>query len=486
MSIIRVENLTFSYPTNYENIFDNVSFSIDTDWKLGFVGRNGRGKTTFLNLLQGKYEYEGNIVSSVKFDYFPYSVRDKSSLTEDVLKEVCPTTEEWRIIRELSYLDVDCDVLYRPFCTLSNGEQTKVLLAALFLNEGHFLLIDEPTNHLDARSRETLSDYLRKKKSFILVSHDRCFMDGCVDHILSINRANIEVQSGNLSSFLTNFERQQDFERRENDRLKTDIKRLQESAKQTSHWADLIEASKIGAADKGAIGHRAAKMAKRAKVIEARQQREIEQKSKLLKNAEYENTLKLSPLVYRSERLVSFAEVSPVYDGKVVCPPVTFEIKRGDRIALDGKNGSGKSSILKLLCGQEIMHTGEVNIGSNLVISYVPQDTSHLQGTLKDFAASNKIDESLFKTILIKTGFKRLQFEKDMSEFSEGQKKKTLIAKSLCEKAHLYVWDEPLNYIDIYSRMQIEDLLDECRPTMIFVEHDKAFRDNIATNIIKL
>lgn len=486
MSIIKVENLTFAYPSSYDNVFENVSFQIDTDWKLGFIGRNGRGKTTFLNLLQGKYEYSGKIISAVQFDYFPYFVRDKMSLTEDVLEEVCPTAEDWQLIRELSYLEVNYECLYRPFNTLSNGEQTKVLLAALFLNEGHFLLIDEPTNHLDTKTRELLSAYLRKKKSFILISHDRCFLDGCVDHIISINRSNIEVQSGNFTSFMTNFERQQESERRQNSRLQTDIQRLRETASRTANWADIVEASKIGAGDKGYVGHKSAKMMKRAKVVEARQQKEIEQKSKLLKNIENESCLKILPLTYRAERLASFSAVVPFYDGKSVCTPITFEIKRGERIALEGKNGSGKSSLIKLLCGQQIEHSGTIDIGSNLIISYVPQDTSHLQGTLTDFAALHSIDESLFKAILHKMGFDKIQFEKNMKDFSDGQKKKTLIAKSLCEQAHLYVWDEPLNFIDIYSRIQIENLLNEFQPTMIFVEHDKAFQKKIATKIINL
>lgn len=486
MSIIKVENLTFAYPSSCDNVFENVSFQIDTEWKLGFIGRNGRGKTTFLNLLQGKFEYSGKIISTVQFDYFPYFVRDKTNLTEDVLKEVCPTAEEWQLMRELSYLDVNCECLYRPFNTLSNGEQTKALLAALFLNEGHFLLIDEPTNHLDTQARELLSAYLRKKKSFILISHDRHFLDGCVDHILSFNRSNIEVQSGNFTSFMTNFVRQQDFERRQNSRLQKDIQRLQETASRTVNWANIVEATKIGAADKGYVGHKSAKMMKRAKVVEARQQKEIEQKSSLLKNIENESSLKISPLTYRSERLASFSAVVPFYDGKSVCPPVTFEIKRGERIALEGKNGSGKSSLLKLLCGQQIEHSGTIEIGSNLIISYVPQDASHLQGTLTDFAFLHSIDESLFKAVLNKMGFDKRQFEKNMADFSDGQKKKTLIAKSLCEQAHLYVWDEPLNFIDIYSRMQIENLLNEFQPAMIFVEHDKAFQKKIATSIIKI
>ena len=132
MSMIQVENLTFAYPSSYDNIFENVSFRIDTNWKLGFIGRNGRGKTTFLNLLLGKYEYQGSIRSSVGFDYFPYPVRDGSLPTREVLSQVCPQAEDWELLRELSSLEVREEVLQRPFRTLSNGEQTKVLLAALF------------------------------------------------------------------------------------------------------------------------------------------------------------------------------------------------------------------------------------------------------------------------------------------------------------------------------------------------------------------
>ncbi|MBD5522124.1 MAG: Lsa family ABC-F type ribosomal protection protein [Lachnospiraceae bacterium] len=488
MSMIKVENLTFSYLSSYDNIFEDVSFQIDTDWKLGFVGRNGRGKTTFLNLLLGKYEYNGTIISSVQFDYFPYPVEDKSKLTQDILQEICPTAEEWEFIRELSYLEVDADVLWRPFNELSNGEQTKVLLATLFLNEGHFLLIDEPTNHLDTNAREMVSAYLKKKNGFILVSHDRHFLDGCVDHILSLNRANIEVQAGNFSSWALNFERQQEFEIAQNAILQKDIKRLQKAAKRTADWSGQIEASKIGGhtPDRGYIGHKSAKMMKRAKSIEARQQQAIEQKSGLLKNVETAENLKLFPLSYFTDTLLSFSDVKVFYGEKAICGPVTFTLRRSDRLALDGRNGSGKSSLLKLLTGEQIEHTGTITTGSGLIISYVPQDTSHLKGTLSDFADKHHIDETLFKALLRKMDFERIQFTKNIENFSGGQKKKVLIAKSLCEQAHLYVWDEPLNFIDVYSRIQIEQLIKEFSPTMIFVEHDKAFRDNIATSTLIL
>lgn len=486
MSMIKVEDLTFSYPTSYDDIFEHVSFQIDTDWKLGFVGRNGRGKTTFLNLLLGKYEYSGKIIGSVQFDYFPYFVSDESRPTEEILWEICPSAQEWEFMKELSCLEVEEDVLYRSFETLSNGEQTKVLLAALFLKEGNFLLIDEPTNHLDMGAREMVSAYLKKKKGFLLVSHDRCFLDGCVDHILSLNRADIEVQSGNFSSWMTNFERQQQFEAAQNVRLQKDIGRLQQSAKRSAVWSDRVEASKVGAADKGYVGHKAAKMMKRSKGIEARQQQAIKQKSALLKNVETAEELKLCPLSYYTDTLVTFSDVAVRYEGRDICAPVTFTVRRGERAALDGRNGSGKSSLLKLLAGEGIEHSGTVTIGSGLVISYVPQSTSHLKGTLSAYAEENNIDESLFKAVLRKMDFERIQFEKDMRDFSGGQKKKVLIARSLCEQAHLYVWDEPLNFIDIYSRMQIERLIMEFAPAMIFVEHDKMFRDTVATKTVRI
>ena len=486
MSMIRVENLTFAYPSSYDNIFENVSFQIDTDWRLGFIGRNGRGKTTFLNLLLGKYEYQGKIQASVQFDYFPYPVSNKDRLTTDILSEVCPLAEEWELLRELSYLEVREDALWRPFFTLSNGEQTKVLLAALFLNSGHFLLIDEPTNHLDMKTRETVSAYLKRKKGFILVSHDRCFLDGCVDHILSINRSDIEVQRGNFSTWFTNFQRQQGFELAQNKKLKKSIDTMQKSAQRTSAWSDRMEASKYGngPVDRGYIGHKSAKMMKRSKSVQIRQQRAIEEKSRLLKNLETTEDLKIAPLLYHTDTLVTFSNVVPVFDGKDICRPISFSVKQGERIALDGKNGSGKTSLLKLLTGQHTEHRGTIAIGSGVILSYVPQDTSMLNGSLSEFAKASQIDESLFKAILRKMDFSRIQFEKKMEDFSAGQKKKVLIARSLCEQAHLYVWDEPLNYIDIYSRMQIEKLIEEFSPTMIFVEHDLAFRKNIATRTV--
>lgn len=486
MSLINIMNLSFAYDGNSDMVFENVSFQIDTNWKLGFTGRNGRGKTTFLNLLQGKYKYSGAIFASVSFEYFPYEVNDKENNTIDILREISSDCLDWEIYKELSLLDVENDVLYRPFSTLSNGEQTKVLIAALFLKQNGFLLIDEPTNHLDKRTREIIGNYLKRKKGFILVSHDRVLLDMCVDHILSINKTNIEIQKGNFSSWLENKQMQDNFEITQNEKLKKDINRLSESAKRTAVWSDKVESTKRGASDKGYIGHKSAKMMKRSKSIEARRQTAIEEKSKLLRNIENNEPLSISPLMHHNDKLIELNKVSLFYDDRKVCDSINLSINQGERVAICGKNGCGKSSILKLLCGEDISYTGEIYRAKGLKISYVSQDTSHLQGTLSEYAESHYIVESVFKSILRKMDFERSQFEKDISSYSEGQKKKVLIARSLCENAHLYIWDEPLNYIDVISRMQIEKLLLSYNPSLLFVEHDISFSKNVATKAIYL
>ena len=495
MALINITNLTFAYPGSYDNVFERVSFQIDSNWKLGFIGRNGKGKTTFLKLLLGNYEYEGTIAASVQFQYFPFEITDPDASVLEIVDSVCFDYQRWELMRELNLLQVSEDVLYRPFGTLSNGEQTKVMLAALFLKENSFLLIDEPTNHLDLPGRKIVGDYLKGKSGFILVSHDRFFLDDCVDHVLSINKTNIEIERGNFSSWFENKERKDNFEIVENEKLKKEIKRLRETSKEKAQWSDVAESRKIGfdpmKTEKNVNrrvneAKKSKKAMKRSKALEQRQEKAIVEKSKLLKNLETADKLKISTLPYHTSRLVFLDKVAIWYGDTTVCEGVSFSIEKGDRIALSGRNGSGKSSIIKLICGQDIPHTGEVKIGSGILISYVSQDTSDLKGDLTSFAKEHQIDETLLKAILRKLDFQRVQFEKDISDFSGGQKKKVLIAKSLCEKSHLLIWDEPLNFIDVISRMQIENLILDYKPTILFVEHDRAFCENIATKKIEL
>jgi len=492
LSEINVSNLTFGYDGQTENVFENVTFRIDTEWKLGLIGRNGRGKTTFLKLLLGQYSYSGTISAKVDFEYFPCQVSDQSRDTLEIMQNMCPTAEDWELLREVSLLDLDAEALYRPFSTLSNGERTKALLAALFAGQNRFLLIDEPTNHLDQESREKVREYLQKKKGFILVSHDRELLDACIDHVLSINRNNIEVQQGNFSTWWENKKRRDAAEYAENDKLRKEISRLSDAARRSSDWADKVEKSKNGVRnsgskiDKGYVGHKSAKMMKRAKNQESRMQTAAEQKTALLKNIDEADELKMVPLSYTRGPLLLADNLALYYGENTVCDCIRFQINAGERVAVNGKNGCGKSTLLKLAAGEDIRHSGVFKLGSRLVISYVQQDTSGVQGTIKDYAAKCGIEESLLKALLHQMGLERYELEHEMQNLSEGQKKKVLLAGSLCQQAHLYIWDEPLNYIDVLTRMQIEDVILKYHPTLLFVEHDHRFEEKIATKEVKL
>lgn len=515
MSQILVNDLTFCYEGSFDNIFENVSFSIDTDWKLGFIGRNGKGKTTFLRLLTGDYAYSGSITTNAAFDYFPYPVTGEQKIRPACafLEELKTGCEEWRVICELAQLHEDAEILYRPFNTLSFGEQTKLLLAVLFSGENDFLLIDEPTNHLDQAARECVKSYLASKKGFILVSHDRDLLDACIDHVLVLNRQTIEVQSGNFSVWQENKQRKDQFVMAENEKHLKEIGRLRQAAKRASEWADKSERTKIGfdpikEHDRGKgmrpyIGAKTKKMQSRVTQMSNRIDREIEEKEGLLQDLEQPVDLKLMPLSHHKDRLVDVREYGLQYTNAnhPVFTGLTFSIHQGDRVALHGENGCGKSSLIKMILQKAaaktvgaaypsyalpVSETGVCETASGLVISYVDQDTSFLSGGLPAFCKKRNLDHSLFCAILRQLDFERVQFEKPMESYSEGQKKKVLLAASILTPAHLYIWDEPLNYIDVFSRMQIEKLLLTYQPTLLFVEHDVRFREQVATKVITL
>ena len=492
MSLISVNNLTFCYDGSYNNIFEDVSFNIDTDWKLGLIGRNGKGKTTFLKLLQGKYKYKGTISKNVDVDYFPFEVTNKDRMSIEIVNEIAPNVEDWEIMKELNLLNADTEILYRNFNLLSGGEQVKILLTSLFLKGNNFLLIDEPTNHLDIETRNNLVSYLEKKKGFILVSHDRNFLDKVVNHIIAINNSNIEIQQGNFSSWKENKDRQDNFEIMQNERLQKDINRLEIASKNVAKWSNEAEKGKSKrfnsetTIDKGYVGHKASKMMKSSKVMEQRIDRAIDEKTNLLRNVDRNDKLKLIPLTSNKNPLVLINNLQVKYNDKTIFNPISFEVNNGDRVAIIGKNGIGKTSILKLILGEKIQYNGEFKVANDLKISYVSQNTDYLKDNLKSFAQGNKIDESIFKAMLVKMGLSKNDFNTNIQDMSEGQKKKVLIAKSISEQANIYIWDEPLNYIDILTREQIEDTILNYNPTIIFVEHDERFIEKIATKIINI
>lgn len=494
MAQIAIRNLNYSYEGTADVVFENASVTLDTDWKLGLIGRNGRGKTTLLHLMDGTLDANGAISAPVIFDYFPFPVTKPDQTPVQMAEEARPDGETWQFFREASLLELSDETLMTPYERLSGGEQVKVLLSLLFSREHHFLLIDEPTDHLDKESRKAVAAYLNKKKGFILVSHDRAFLDACIDHVLSINRCGFELQKGNYTTWAENKERQDQYERDQNERLRKEIGHLRHAAQSAKTWADKAESKKISLqADshekaknaRSYLGEKSRRMQQQRKNLEFRMGKAAEEKEGLLKNIEYSDELKLYPLFQNKGAVATMENVCVSFGEKTVLDHFNMQIQPGEILALEGKNGCGKSTVIRLLTGEQMPDQGLIRLQSGCKISYVPQN-ARPYGDMRTFIQYHGIDETLFKTILRKMNFARDHFEHDLQELSVGQQKKIMLAMSLCQSAHLYLWDEPLNYVDVLSRIQIENLLREFHPTMILVEHDAAFIEKTATRIIRL
>lgn len=492
MALIEIENLSFGYEGSFEMVFEGLRLRLDSAWRLGLVGRNGRGKTTLAGLLSGRLKSQKGRAGApgLRMAVFPPAIDDAGGLTLDVLRALAPQAKDWEIFREAGLLALDAGTLYRPLSTLSGGERVKALLIPLFLEEGAYPLLDEPTANLDLEARQCVAQYLSAKRGFLLISHDRDFLDGCVDHILALNKAGPEICTGNFSTWYGEKLARDRAEQARNERLLQEIGRLGQSARRAANWSDKAEATKRvgkdseGKPDKGYIGHKSAKLMQRAKSIEARRSAAMEEKTALLKDVERADPLKLTPLSYRSETLLSLEEVSICYSGSEPSPPLSFSLQKGARMALRGSNGCGKTSLLRLLAGEEVPHRGRARLGSGLILSYVPQRAEDLRGMPLAYARGQGLDETRFLTVLRKLDFDRALFERDMADYSQGQKKKVLLAQSLSQDAHAYLWDEPLGYIDLFSRIQIQELLLRFCPTLLFVEHDGAFLRAVATEEI--
>ena len=447
MTDISLKNVSFSYYGSLRPIFNQINLSFDTNWKIGLIGRNGIGKTILLKMLTKELEYTGVITNSTTCVYFPPTIKNHDLTCLEIYRQ-SSEEEEWKFIRELNLLGLDLSVLDQPLSLLSPGERMKVLLGILFTKEDAFVLIDEPTNHLDSLGRKVVSEYLRQKRQgFMVISHDREFLDGCIDHVLAINRNSIEIQSGNYSSWYQNKLQKDQLEFNENHKLIKEISRL-----------NLIK----------------------------RQEKLIEEKERLLKDIELQENLFLHPLNFPKKEIIKVNHLSFNYGDKNILQDLSFVIKRGDRISINGENGSGKSTLFNCLIGKLEVESSMILKPKDLRISYVPQEIKNLKGSFKEYIRSKEIDETLCRTLLAKLNISKDLLESDIESYSDGQKKKLLLSISLATKAHLYIWDEPMNYIDVISREQIEKVILDNDITLIFVEHDNYFKKKIANKNIEL
>ena len=486
MALISIKNLTFGYDGSDLNVFSDLTIGIDTSWRLALAGRNGRGKTTLFKLFRGELMYSGTITGVPDIISFP--VHDT------------PEIEDWKIRKELNLMDADPDIMWRPQDTLSGGERTKLMLAYLFASEGKYPLIDEPTNHLDMRGRQSVAKYLAQKDGFIVISHDRDFLDQCTDHTLVITKTGAELTSSTFSVWWDNNEKLLSGQKVRNDQIQKQMDQIETAMQKNAHWASKAEANKnrSNAPSKVAENHwmRAYQASKSSKLqslagnLQRRNERKLEEKASLLTNLEKEEKLKITGSTHPNKTPVLLSNVTIYRDGFPVRSGIDLKIMRGKKISLTGANGCGKSTLIKFLTGEGekegITADGEIYIAPGIRFSYVGQDTSSLGGTIYDIASDRGVDKTQLSTILIKMGFTKQMLDRDVDELSLGQKKIVMIALSLCEKADIYLWDEPLNYIDVYIRKEIERLIKESDITMLFVEHDGAFSRNVSDESVEL
>ncbi|GAA3626652.1 ATP-binding cassette domain-containing protein [Lactobacillus hamsteri] len=498
MSNIKITNLSFRYDDASSNIFDNLNLNLDSSWKLGLVGRNGRGKTTFLNLLRNKLHGLGQIQTKLSFSYFPVEINDPENITLYELQGQVDF-EQWELERELNLMHADPNLLWQPFDTLSGGEQTKVLLALSFTNKDSFPLIDEPTNHLDEDARRHIAEYLQKHDNgYIVVSHDRDFLNQVTDHILAIENTEIHLYQGSYAAYEDTKSKRDEFNREKNAKLKSEISTLNQSRVRIQGFSNKSESKKnaknhkktelIPDLDKGFLGHKAAKIMKRSKNVERRMDKAINNKKGLMTNIENAPDLSINFQPNYHHTLLETQHLNLKIQDKQLFKDLNLVIKNHGVISLEGKNGSGKTTFLKLLLGQaqEASYQGKYALTTGLQISYLPQDFTEYTGTLKEFAKNQKISYEELLNNLKKMGFPRDSFSTKIEEMSMGQQKRVALAKSLVEPADLYLWDEPANYLDVFNQDQLIKLLRNVKPAMLLVEHDKYFIEQVADQRISL
>ena len=530
MSTIICRHLSFGYRGAEDNVLEDLDLVIDTQWRSALVGRNGRGKTTLLRLINGELEPDrGAIEQSRRTAYFPRAVADPHQAVRNVVKDAVAPFRKWEaemddlladgsdealnaygevldafqeaggysveagIEAELATLGIGETYWERTFSSLSGGERTRCLLASLFVPGGSsgpdsstFALIDEPTNHLDRDGRRFLADYLRTKAGFLLVSHDRAFLEACCDHVVALNRDTVEVERTLYSAWRERFRQRLARQRADNAALKQEIARLGQVATDRRAGALKRESEKGAHVDKGFISARAKRQMRKAVSAERRAENAAEERRLTLVDVEKDRRLALPGSSRKVGSLVVANDFGLWRGDKAVFDKVSFTVSPGDRVAVVGPNGCGKTSLLDQIERAPYRHTGTLYKPGHVAVARTFQHPQWSTGLLPEHLQDGGVDESRFRQVMAVLGVRGGVLDGRIEDLSHGQRKKIDLARSFLASADLLLWDEPLNFIDIDAREQIEEVLLSDQPTVMFVEHDAAFVERVATEVINL
>ena len=490
-------------------ILDGLSFQVDTGERVGILGPNGCGKTTLLRILTNVVrEDEGDVVIAPgkrmglisQIPVYPagYTVedvldtafaslhemeREMASLAEQMADNSDPAmmarydkltaafesgggydtqTSKNKVCNGLA---ISSDMRGRLFDQLSGGEKTRVNLGRLILEDTDILLLDEPTNHLDLRATEWLEEYLEKFKGTVLtVSHDRYFLDKVVKRVIEIRNGKAEFYSGNYSFYAVEKEKRELERLRQYEKEQAEIARLTETArKMHEHNTELLH--------------------KRAFSIEKRiaRMRTTDRPTK-----DRKMTVRFGEKEFRGDEVFAIRNMSKAFGERVLFSDVEMEVAGGERIALLGDNGTGKSTFLKIIMGEESHDTGKLKFGPTVKMGYLPQ-IIHF-----DHPERNLVDTMLYaldctpQTARDRLGAFKFRGEdvfKPVSALSGGEQSRLRLCMLMDAKINLLILDEPTNHLDIQSREWIEEAVEEYEGNLLFVSHDRYFIDRFADRI---
>ncbi len=488
-------------------ILDGLSFQVDTGERVGLLGPNGCGKTTLLRILTGVMDYdEGDVVIAPGKRMGQIPVYPVGYTVEDVLETAfeplhAMEAEMGLLSQRMAEGDNDPAVLSRydkltvafqagggyetqtnknkvcnglsipaamreqPFEQLSGGEKTRVNLARLILEDTDILLLDEPTNHLDLRATEWLEEYLQKFKGTVLtVSHDRYFLDKAVDRVIEIQNGKAEFYAGNYSFYAIEKEKRYLERLRQYEKEKAEIDRLTETArKMHEHNTELLH--------------------KRAFSIEKRIER-MRTMDKPTKERKME--VRFGEREFRGDEVMTIKGLTKSFGARTLFDGVSVEVAGGERIALIGDNGTGKSTLLKIILGEEQADSGKLRMGPTVKTGYLPQHVhfSHPERSLVDTMIYDlDCSAQTARNRLASFKFRGEDVFKPVSALSGGEQSRLRLCMLMDEKINLLVLDEPTNHLDIQSREWIEEAVEEYEGNLLFVSHDRYFIDRFANRI---
>ena len=496
-----------------KKILDGLTFQVDAGERVGLLGPNGCGKTTFLRILTGEvHPDEGDIVVAPnkrmglisQIPVYPagYTVEDVLDTAFAPLHEM--EAEMTRLSQRMAEgesdsallsrydklsaafqvgggyetdtnknkvcngLSIPQDMRERPFDMLSGGEKTRVNLARLILEDTDILLLDEPTNHLDLRATEWLEEYLDRFKGTVLaVSHDRYFLDKVVRRVVEIQEGKAEFYSGNYSFYAVEKERRYEEKLRQYEKEQAKIQQLEKAAEQLRIWA-------YSGNDK---------IFKRAQSMEKRIER-IRQTDKPRKDRKM--AVRFGEREFRGDEVLSIKNLGKSFGERTLFADVNLEVEGGERIALLGDNGTGKSTLIKIIMGEEEPEVGRLRKGPTIKVGYLPQiiHFDHPERTLVDTMLYDlDCTAQTARNRLAAFKFRGEDVFKPVSALSGGEQSRLRLCMLMDSKINLLILDEPTNHLDIQSREWIEEAVEDYEGNLLFVSHDRYFIDRFATRI---